>query len=108
MAFAEFVQQVSPDPLIPLGTPQPLVTVRADHRYVVSVQPDYRGVKRAATKVENKDVPHVPAALVILVRKGGGDRLRQDVQDVQAGDLTGPAGGLAFGHAKVRRDGNHY
>ena len=83
MAFAEFLQQERADPLIPVGTPEPLVTVRADHGYIVSVEPDDRGVERAATEVEHEDVPHVRTALVILVREGGGDRFRQDIQDGQ-------------------------
>ena len=43
-----------------------------------------------------------------LVVQGGGHRLGQDVEHVQAGDLPGLAGGLALEQPEVGRHGDHH
>ena len=58
----DLAEQVAGDGLVPVGTAQAGLTVGADDRDVVAIQPDHRGVECATAQVIHQDVPRPLAA----------------------------------------------
>ena len=103
MAVLELLDQVVDDALVPVVTTEVVVTVGGLHLDDAVADLQQRDVEGAATEVEDED------GLVVLVQavgQGGGGRLVDDAQDVQARDLAGLLGRLALGVVEVRRDGD--
>jgi hypothetical protein len=63
-----------------------------------------RDVERAAAEVVDRDA--LGRVLAEAVREGGGRRLVDDADDLEAGDLAGVLGGLALVVVEVRGDGD--
>ena len=104
----EAAEQEVDDLAVPVGAAQLRVAVGADDLDVVAVDPDDRGVERAAAEVVDEDVPHSVRLAERLVGQRGGDRLGQHVQHVQPGDLPGLAGGLPLQQPEVGRHGDDH
>ena len=69
------------------------------------LDPDQGHIQRSAAQVINQDRAVSPP--VGAIGQGRSGRFVQDTDDLQAGDATGVAGGLALGVGEVGRHGNH-
>ncbi len=103
VAVGELLHQVVDDALVPVVATEVVVTVGGLDLDDTVADLQERHVEGAATEVEDED------GLVVLVEtvgQGGGGRLVDDTQDVQARDLTGLLRRLALGVVEVGRDGD--
>src|SRR6266545_3677987 len=87
---------------VPVRAAELVVAVGADDLEVPAAQRDDRGVERAAAQVVHEDGA-VLVGVEHAIGDGRGDRLGDDVDDVEPGDLARLAGRVAFGRAEVGR-----
>lgn len=60
---SELLDQALRDGRVPVGPAELRIPFAADHRDIVAVQPDHRGVERAAVQVVGQDVPSARPAV---------------------------------------------
>ena len=65
-----------------------------------------RHIEGTTTKIEDEDVALALDLLVETIGDGGGSRLVDDAEDVEAGNETSVLGGLTLGVVEVGRDGD--
>ncbi len=93
------------DALVPVVAAQVGVAVGRLHLDDAVADVQQRDVEGAATEVEDQD--GLVVLLVEAVRQGGGGRLIDDPQHLEARDLPGLLGRGALGVVEVRRNGDH-
>jgi hypothetical protein len=105
----ELLDQVVDDSLVPVVAAEPVVARRGAHldggEVVVLAHFEQGDIEGSAAEVEDED-ELVLLALVEAVGQGSSRGLVDDAQHVEARDLAGLFGGLAFGVVEVRRDGD--
>jgi len=106
--LGETAQQEFGDRVVPVGSAQVMVAIRADDLYVVAVNADDCGVEGPAAEVIDEDVPYAGVVPEHLVIHGRRDGLGDEVQHVESGDLPGLTGRFAFQEPEVRRHGDDH
>ena len=110
----EAIGDVLDQPHVPIVTAELHVAVGGDGLDVARRQPQQRGVERAAAEVVDQD-RHLLLGRVVgreiaehfAEGQGGGRRLVDDVQHLQARHLAGVAGAFAARLVEIGRHGNH-
>ncbi|ADI04037.1 putative NAD-specific glutamate dehydrogenase [Streptomyces bingchenggensis BCW-1] len=97
--------EVVDDPLVPVVAAEVGVAVGGLDLDDPLADLQQRDIEGAAAEVEDQD--GLVVLLVQAIRQGGGRRLVDDPQYLQAGDLARLLGGGALGVVEVRRDGDH-
>ena len=76
------------DDIVPILSAQPMIAIGRDHFDAVALDPHDRDVERSAAKVENENgLIFIQFVEAVGQRRGG--RLVDDLQDVEARELTG-------------------
>ena len=102
-------------PLVPVVAAQPHVAVGGQGVELGAADLHHRHVERAAAEVVDQDVLRreaaplrVEVALLEAEGHGGGRRLVDDVQHLEAGHVAGVLRGLAADLVEVGRHGDHH
>ena len=95
MLAVEFFCHVIDDRIIPILAPEPVIAIRRDHVDVLALNAHDRDVESSATEIEDEH-GLILVEFVETVCQRRGRRLVNDLQNIDAGQLTGSDGRSSF------------
>src|SRR5437762_12859497 len=88
MLAIKFLRHMIDDGVVPILAAEPVIAIGRDHVDVLALDAHDRNVERTTTKVEDEN-GLVLVQFIQTVGERGGSRLVDNLQNIEAGELTG-------------------
>jgi len=106
LLLAELLENVLADTVVEVLSTQVRVTGSCEYLEYTVLDGKERDIEGSSSEVEDEDVALASGLLVETVGDGGGGRLVDDSEDIEAGNGAGVLGGLSLRVVEVGRDGD--